>query len=95
MQVVEKGAMDVLFTADASPWAPDASTCARVHQMLGEAHRCAADQHVGHVRFGPECSSSDEWNCLVLAMSVGQNEVWLLATVRPCSRGSAAGFAAM
>ena len=46
MQVVEKGAMDVLFTADASPWAPDAGTCAHAHQMLAEAHRCAADQQI-------------------------------------------------
>ena len=33
--------MDVLFTADASPWAPDAATLARVHRMLSETHRCA------------------------------------------------------
>jgi len=33
--------MDVLFTADASPWAPDGATVARVHAMLGEVHRCA------------------------------------------------------
>ncbi len=41
-QVVEKGAMDVLFTADASPWAPDGATVSRVHAMLGEVHRCAS-----------------------------------------------------
>ena len=53
MQVVEKGAMDVLFTADASPWAPDAGTRARAHQMLGEAHRCAAGQRVGRATLNP------------------------------------------
>ncbi|KAK9836328.1 hypothetical protein WJX81_005572 [Elliptochloris bilobata] len=40
--VVEKGAMDVLYTADASPWAPHPATAARVHRMLGEAHRVLA-----------------------------------------------------
>ena len=54
--------MDVLFTADASPWAPDAATLTRVHRMLSETHRCALFQ----------CSASC---CRAVSLQLGQMHV--------------------